>query len=172
MRLHFQRYLLYSRIMALANDYNCLPACDSSIYESSVSYTSIPADYTRQFYCEIFGDDLIIDRNIVGLSLYFVTFNVKTETTSFSYSLTALLSDIGGQLGFFLGISVIHFLELCTWLLDDGINRLCCWKVSWRGSKGVRLDQRREKTMVMEGLEKASTHRSCCCKEPWRRSVN
>ena len=131
----FRDICCIQEIVASADICNCPLACESSIYESSVSYSSIPADYVGQFYSKVFGDDFVIDRNIAGLSLYFQTLNVRTETTSFSYSLVALLSDIGGQLGLFLGVSVISFLELCTWLMDEGLNRLCCYRGSSRRSK-------------------------------------
>ena len=45
--------------------------------------------------------------------------NIETQTTSNAYSFIALLSDIGGQLGLFLGVSVISIMEFGTWIVDE-----------------------------------------------------
>ena len=58
------------------------------------------------------------------MSVYFETLNIETETTRSAYSFVALLSDIGGQLGLFLGISIITIIEFGTWIVDEIKNRV------------------------------------------------
>lgn len=73
---------------------------------------------------------------------------MERKETSSSYTVVALLSDIGGQLGLFLGSSVISILEFVTWIMDEikdrvfGINDqkirgyknvMCCQRKSGRG---------------------------------------
>jgi len=109
----------------------CPPSCTTTLYDQSVSYSSFPAEYISEIFLNSTTETL--DRDLVGLSVYFRTPNVHTEITSVSYTPVALLSDIGGQLGLFLGISVISVLELGTWLLDECLHRFCCF--SWKKQK-------------------------------------
>ena len=59
------------------------------------------------------------------MNVYFETLSIETQTTSDAYGGVALLSDIGGQLGLFLGISVISIMEFATWIIDEVKNRMC-----------------------------------------------
>ena len=88
-------------MLTSAMDCNCPSACASAFYESSTTYSSIPVDYSREYFQYLLGDDLLVDRSIVGLSVYFQTLNVKTETTTFSYSPVALLQILAVSWAFF-----------------------------------------------------------------------
>lgn len=107
---------------------SCPTACVSTDYITSTSYSSLPANYITDSLEDLFGvlhvENVLAD--IVGVNVYFETLNVETFTTNSAYSVVALLSDIGGQLGLFLGISVISMMEFGTWLLDEFKDR-CLW---------------------------------------------
>ena len=140
-------------------DCNCPSACEAVFYDNSVSYSSFPAEYVKKDFENTLDVDL--GKNLVGLSIYFRTLSVKNETTTYSYGFVALLSDIGGQLGLFLGISVISILEFGTWLLDEGLDRLSCFRISWKKKKkemeGDQLgkeEREAEDAMEMEQDEK------------------
>ena len=60
-----------------------------------------------------------IYKNYLALNIYYQSQNTEIEETVNAYSITALLSSIGGLLGLFLGMSVISMLEFVTWLLDE-----------------------------------------------------
>ena len=107
----------------------CPTLCVTDFYYSSISYSSIPADYVDEYFDY---DTLSLEKNYIGVFVYFETDIVKTETTTFSYGFVALLSNIGGQLGLFIGISVITVFEFCMWLLDECLDRLCCFRISWK----------------------------------------
>ena len=86
----------------------CPVTCFSVSYETSVSYSTHPAGYIS---------DYIDSTDFLRVSVYFETLNVETYTTYHAYSFIALLSDIGGQSGLFLGLSVISILEFGDWII-------------------------------------------------------
>ena len=107
------------------NECNCPAACSSILYETTVSYSYFPAEYISQGFSSLFGIPAdTFPTNFLGVSVYFETLNVETQTTSSAYSFVALLSDIGGQLGLFLGVSVISIMEFGTWVVDEIKNRV------------------------------------------------
>ena len=55
--------------------------------------------------------------NLLQITVYFETLNVETLTTRSAYTFVALLSDIGGQLGLFLGLSVLSIVEYGNWII-------------------------------------------------------
>ena len=53
------------------------------------------------------------------MNIFYESQNTEVEVTVNAYSPTALLSDIGGLLGLFIGASVISMLECGAWILDE-----------------------------------------------------
>lgn len=106
--------------LLLPSNCTCSAACSAITYESSVSYSYFPAEYLSQLFGRRFNvSPTIFPTNLLVANVYFETLNVQSETTSNAYSFIALLSDIGGQLGLFLGVSVISIMEFGTWIVDE-----------------------------------------------------
>ena len=111
--------------LASPKECNCPAACSSRLYETSVSYSYFPAEYISQVFAILFGAPVdFFPTNLLGVGVYFETLNIETQTTTSAYSFVALLSDIGGQLGLFLGVSVISIMEFGTWVVDEIKNRV------------------------------------------------
>ena len=109
----------------LPNECNCPTACMSTVYKTDVSYSNFPAEYISQIFASVLNiQPSFFPTNFLSVSVYFETLNVETQTTSRAYSFVALLSDIGGQLGLFLGVSVISLMEFATWVVDEVKNRV------------------------------------------------
>jgi len=96
----------------------CLPSCSILEFDLSTSNSDLPEDYTASSRSEA---DV---QNVLTVSVYFKSLSIRQEVTSYSYDFGALLGDIGGQLGLFLGISVISITEFVTWLVDEVIERI------------------------------------------------
>ena len=104
---------------------DCEAACSAVLYETSMSYSYFPADYRSVELADVFNiTPDTFPTNHLAVNIYFETLNIETQTTSNAYSFIALLSDIGGQLGLFLGVSVISIMEFGTWIIDEIKNRI------------------------------------------------
>jgi acid-sensing ion channel 5 len=115
------------QLMALSPEQcdHCSAPCEAIQYTTFTSYASFPASYLVDSFVSAGFDD--VSSNAVSINVYFESLNVENVTTTSAYSVIALLSDIGGQLGLFLGVSIISMIEFGVWLLDEFRDRcLCC----------------------------------------------
>lgn len=113
-------------VFLTAPESNCQSACQYTTYSKTVSYSAFPAEYVingsyRDFYN---GSREKATQNLLSVNVFFQGFTVEEQVTRDAYSLAALLSDIGGQLGLFLGASVVSVLEFALWLMDEWKD--CC----------------------------------------------
>lgn len=116
----------------------CLPSCNATSYELASSYSTFPAKSVAQRYFEKNN----IDADYLTANVYFESLSISEQETSFSYNIVSLLSDIGGQLGLFMGISIISLFEFIFWLLDETKDR--CFGVSERKIKRLLCREKEE----------------------------
>lgn len=140
----------------------CSSACHYTTYQTSVSYSSFPAKYaTESLAAAINTSEEYVKENLLSVSVFFEDLNVEEVVTRDAYSYTALLSDIGGQLGLFLGASVVSILEFFLWVLDEtkdrcvGVNdrKILAWlrRNALIGPKKIKM--RRQKTVAELEME-------------------
>ncbi len=132
----------------------CPSSCTYTEYTKAVSYSAFPANYltetlasqlelllrnnytneyilpaeviqTLYIYDNVTIDRDFLERNLLSMHIYFEDLNYKTEVTEDAYSVPALLSDIGGQLGLFVGASIISMFEFMIWVIDELKDRCC-----------------------------------------------
>lgn len=118
-----------------ATSCNCREACSKTLYTTSTSYSAFPANYAARDLADYAAAAMtrfnvtvnasVFHENILGVNVYFESLTVEERTTDDAYDAVALLSDIGGQLGLFLGASVISVFEFLTWLFDEAKDRCC-----------------------------------------------
>ena len=111
---------------------DCPVACSKTQYTIGTSYSAFPANYAASDLARSVNAQLntninasIFQENYLGVNIYFETLTREEQVTRNAYDIVALLSDIGGQLGLFLGASVISVFELLTWLFDEVKDRCC-----------------------------------------------
>lgn len=90
------------------------------MYDVTTSYLDYPSATAARELAILYNttvEDIIT--NSLGVNIFYQSQNTEVHKTVDAYSGTALLSDIGGLLGLFLGMSVISMLEFGTWILDE-----------------------------------------------------
>ena len=131
---------------------NCVSACEYTTFDISTSYTAFPAKNSLQTLIEVLQNETgeafptnmsFYEENFLSIDIYFESLNVELQTTKDAYGVVALLSDIGGQLGLFLGVSVISVMEFVTWVVDELKDRCC--GVSERKLKKMMRNRAKEK---------------------------
>ncbi|MCG8621221.1 MAG: amiloride-sensitive sodium channel family protein, partial [Proteobacteria bacterium] len=90
----------------------CKTSCKHTTFEIlSATHTTWPASSNN--FVEGLSD------NIVIVSVYYETLNVQTQTTVYSYGVEEFFAEVGGQLGLFIGVSVITLFEFVIFLGDE-----------------------------------------------------
>ncbi|XP_013421470.1 degenerin deg-1-like [Lingula anatina] len=104
---------------------DCPPKCVEDTFEASVSSMRWPSDVyqmemlqTLSAYVNTDLDLLKMRRNVLKVEIFYRDMNLETVTTNVAYSLTDLGSDLGGNLGLWLGVSVLTACELFNLILD------------------------------------------------------
>ena len=106
-------------VFATSPPSGCLPACLYTTYSTTISYSAFPARYTLTTADLLAETNLTMEQVQQDLTVFFEELNIERQTTRDAYEVSALLSDIGGQLGLFLGASVVSILEFVLWMMDE-----------------------------------------------------
>ncbi|KAK6182118.1 hypothetical protein SNE40_009875 [Patella caerulea] len=106
---------------------DCPRPCRFIKYEIQTSHSSYPSKATHQYMRDIFNVNVTLDdlrNDLVALRIYFqdLTYNEVEHIPEFNPE--GIFGSIGGQMGFFLGasmISVVEFLLAITKCLINGV---------------------------------------------------
>ena len=160
---------LVTRNTTMMSECRCHPPCDEFLYDVSYSLSKWPASgyegdaaYMDIFYVEFFRErfenttknesiwDYFRDENrystlkdFARLNVYIADSNVVVTQETADYDPNQLVSDIGGQLGIWVGISVITLSEV----VELGYLLFCHFVRTWRHvTPEARLHRRRNST--------------------------
>ncbi len=98
----------------------CELSCHHPLYEVTTTYASYPSFSKREGIAERYNTTVeVVGESFISLHIYFDELIKRREVTTRSYSLISLIADIGGQMGLFLGASVISLTEFLVWLIDE-----------------------------------------------------
>ncbi|XP_066280218.1 uncharacterized protein [Branchiostoma lanceolatum] len=130
---------LWKRFQRGALDCKCDQACRDEIFELSLSSTMWPSD---QFVPYILRDLHMIQDvrrrnlprsmkevrdNLVRVEISYKELNYENIAEEWNYKEENLLGDMGGLLGFYIGVSIITICELIDYVMD--LFGLCCRKI-------------------------------------------
>lgn len=108
-----------------ASDCNCTIPCSFTSYQVSVTYATYPGYTTRQFLQQLLNlsEDTVED-NLLKFEIYFGSMSYRTFSQSKKVDESGLLSDVGGQLGLWVGMSFITLAEFLQYFIRRTVHCL------------------------------------------------
>uniref|UniRef100_A0A672L0H5 Acid-sensing ion channel 1 n=1 Tax=Sinocyclocheilus grahami TaxID=75366 RepID=A0A672L0H5_SINGR len=102
------------------NDYCvCDTPCNMTRYGKELSFVKIPSKASAKYLAKKYNKtEQYIAENILVLDIFFEALNFETIEQKKAYELAGLLGDIGGQMGLFIGASILTILELFDYLYE------------------------------------------------------
>ena len=114
--------------------HNCVPVCplecNRTAYDMFASSTELLGDLYAEFIrasyfltADFIGKPVTADtskQNFVSFYLYYDSLSYTLSTEAPSLDVVALLANIGGTLGLFLGVSLLHVCEIVDVLIEIG----------------------------------------------------
>ncbi|XP_012991345.2 acid-sensing ion channel 2 isoform X2 [Esox lucius] len=91
----------------------CRTPCNMTRYNKELSMVKIPSKTSARYLEKKFNrSEKYITDNILVLDVFFEALNYETIEQKKAYVVAGLLGDIGGQMGLFIGASILTILEL------------------------------------------------------------
>ncbi|XP_042163121.1 acid-sensing ion channel 2 isoform X2 [Oncorhynchus tshawytscha] len=91
----------------------CRTPCNMTRYNKELSMVKIPSKTSARYLEKKFNrSEKYITDNILVLDVFFEALNYETIEQKKAYEVAGLLGDIGGQMGLFIGASILTILEL------------------------------------------------------------
>uniref|UniRef100_A0A8C5AWL0 Acid-sensing (proton-gated) ion channel 2 n=1 Tax=Gadus morhua TaxID=8049 RepID=A0A8C5AWL0_GADMO len=108
-------------------DSNCMcrTPCNMTRYNKELSMVKIPSKTSARYLEKRFNkSEKYITDNILVLDVFFEALNYETIEQKKAYEVAGLLGDIGGQMGLFIGASILTILELFDYAYEVLKDRL------------------------------------------------
>ncbi|XP_027696768.1 acid-sensing ion channel 3 [Vombatus ursinus] len=97
----------------------CPSPCASTRYEKELSMVRIPSRASASYLAQKFNrSKQYIADNVLVLDIFFEALNYETVEQKKAYEVADLLGDIGGQMGLFVGASLLTILEILDYLFE------------------------------------------------------
>uniref|UniRef100_A0A8B9C6I6 Acid sensing ion channel subunit 2 n=1 Tax=Anser brachyrhynchus TaxID=132585 RepID=A0A8B9C6I6_9AVES len=97
----------------------CRTPCNLTRYNKELSMVKIPSKTSAKYLEKKFNkSEKYISENILVLDIFFEALNYETIEQKKAYEVAALLGDIGGQMGLFIGASILTILELFDYIYE------------------------------------------------------
>ncbi len=96
-----------------------MPICEEWIYRYTISYADFDLDWTKGKFKKMYANAT----DLVRVQFYYATLSYSVVEEKLRFSVDDLISSIGGQMGLWLGISLISFYDWAVILLRWWRNR-------------------------------------------------
>ncbi|XP_075703108.1 acid-sensing ion channel 2 isoform X2 [Rhinoderma darwinii] len=97
----------------------CTMPCNLTRYNKELSMVKIPSKTSAKYLEKKFNkSEKYISENILVLDVFFEALNYETIEQRKAYEVAGLLGDIGGQMGLFIGASILTILELFDYIYE------------------------------------------------------
>nr|XP_015199693.1 PREDICTED: acid-sensing ion channel 1 isoform X7 [Lepisosteus oculatus] len=104
----------------------CETPCNTTRYGKELSFVKIPSKASAKYLAKKFNkSEQYIADNILVLDIFFEALNYETIEQKKAYEVAGLLGDIGGQMGLFIGASILTILELFDYLYEVVKYKVC-----------------------------------------------
>uniref|UniRef100_A0A4W4GZU2 Acid sensing ion channel subunit family member 4 n=1 Tax=Electrophorus electricus TaxID=8005 RepID=A0A4W4GZU2_ELEEL len=113
---------------------SCETPCNVTRYGKELSMVKIPSRGSARYLSRKYHktEEYIRD-NFLVLDIYFEALNYETMEQKKAYDIAGLLGDIGGQMGLFIGASILTILEILDYIYEVLCPASCvlcrCWAV-------------------------------------------
>ncbi|XP_053569209.1 acid-sensing ion channel 1C-like [Bombina bombina] len=97
----------------------CETPCKTVRYGKELSMVRIPSSGSQGYLARKYNKSVeYIRDNILVLDIFFEALNYETIQQKKAYEVAGLLGDIGGQMGLFIGASILTILEIFDYLYE------------------------------------------------------
>ena len=130
-------YFCYRPNMTNFSECDCLYPCKQTLYDTQLTTLYLPTPMVlaeNLLRNETYTTAEEIVKNMINLKVYFPSLTVNKVKQVAAFTFDELISNIGGQLGLFLGASVLTMCELIDYLC-----RTCFHKCSSSKDKIKRI---------------------------------
>ncbi|XP_050825629.1 acid-sensing ion channel 4 [Gopherus flavomarginatus] len=98
---------------------SCPTPCNLTRYSKEISMVRIPNKGSARYLARKFHrNETYIRENFLVLDIFFEALNYEAIEQKKAYELAGLLGDIGGQMGLFIGASILTILEILDYIYE------------------------------------------------------
>ncbi|NXB88118.1 ASI4A protein, partial [Vidua chalybeata] len=107
---------------------SCPTPCNLTRYGKEISMVHIPNKGSARYLARKYNkNETYIRENFLVLDIFFEALNYEAIEQKKAYDLAGLLGDIGGQMGLFIGASILTILEILDYIYEvirDKVSRV------------------------------------------------
>ncbi|XP_049470766.1 acid-sensing ion channel 4 isoform X1 [Panthera uncia] len=142
----------------------CPTPCNLTRYGKEISMVRIPNRGSARYLARKYNrNETYIRENFLVLDVFFEALTSEAMEQRVAYGLSALLGDLGGQMGLFIGASILTLLEILDYIYEVSWDRL---KRVWRRPKTpLRTSTGGISTLGLQELKEQSPCPSRGCAE-------